>query len=241
MTDFASWPTLHEEFPQAAPQQMEKYEIARADWEKAGKPALYDLQTVYGWPARGVGVGKPKKRVIEVQNNSPASLQMAAALVGLLEALKRRLDEGYRAAGRIDDKFADLAELPSSALDNSTRLNVDLKSISIYRSPDQRRTIYDIRLNSIDEIGLKPAPQKNTANEKPNRGGRPPVYRWDDIIDCLMLIIVDRGLPETQGQLVEFVQQAARNSGHKTEPDESTIRGQFKRFPKFSIASKALR
>jgi len=242
MTGFASWPPLHEGLSHAAPGEMGKYELARADWEQAGKPALYDLQKMYGWPAMGVGVGKPKKRVIEVRNSSPAALQMTAALVDLMEALRRRLDEGCRAAGRIDDKLADLTELPSSALDNSARLNVDLKAISLYRSPGQRHIIYDIRLLSAEETHLTTLPEGISTGKKSNRGGRPPVYRWDDIIDCLILILMQHGLPETQKQMLEFVRQAARDSGHKRVPEDSTIRGTIGvRFPKFFNKSKAMK
>jgi hypothetical protein len=73
-----------------------------------------------------------------------------------------------------------------------------------------------------------------------NRGrpGAPQTYPWDDIFDRLSLRFGNEGVPETQADLVAWVQEIARDAGAK-EPDESTVRKTLaKRLPRTLAAAK---
>lgn len=76
----------------------------------------------------------------------------------------------------------------------------------------------------------------NNESKGKSRGGRPPSYDWDAILDGLM---IELGVPDTQNELIELVRKSALAAG-QDEPDESTIRSMFgKRFPRFLKAAKA--
>jgi hypothetical protein len=57
----------------------------------------------------------------------------------------------------------------------------------------------------------------------PRRGGRPPVYHWDEIWIATCLMIHEEGMPNNITRLVERMQDACRKRGIP-EPDEKTLR-----------------
>jgi hypothetical protein len=56
-----------------------------------------------------------------------------------------------------------------------------------------------------------------------SQGGAPTQYPWDDFIDETILRIGKQGLPETQTELIHWIEEMAPRLGSKI-PDESTIR-----------------
>ncbi|MFG1281545.1 hypothetical protein [Xanthobacter autotrophicus] len=100
--------------------------------------------------------------------------------------------------------------------------------------PDENVYFYSVRVYWHD-LAQADTPHTPAANlPERNLGGRPPKYRWDEIVDRFM---VDLGAaPDTVAELVKRVQSAAR-SAQQGEPDHKTIVDAFeKRFPRFLAA-----
>jgi hypothetical protein len=78
---------------------------------------------------------------------------------------------------------------------------------------------------------------RNVPTLKP-KGGAPTQYAWDEFIDELILRVGRAGLPETQTELIRWIEEMAPRLGSKI-PDESTIRHALAmRIPKTMAAVK---
>lgn len=195
------------------------------------------------------------RKTIDVGNENPDTAKLAsiqsvllsehANLMDLaLDRLKPLFKYGSLIAyGRKGSLSSDIEPIGADLWDHIVFRHFKDNTVT---SKDGTLTFYGVRVYWHENRPDAPAAADHEAHETKqkakNQGGRPPTFRWDDIIDCLILILMQRGLPETQKQMLEFVRQAARDSGHEGEPEDSTIRATIgKRFPKFFNKSKAIK